>query len=368
MMAVILFFSSISSYSQLKTIERQLDRVDSILVKNKNESAILPGPIYNPSFGPGIAILPIHVYHLKSQSEDTKPSSTQGIILLSHNKSVALGVKQTIFLKSNKYWLEGMVNYASIRLQYYGIGYTPKEQTPGWVRVVGSTIDLSLQRRLKNKLYGGVTFNFKLLELNGEEEATNDWLIEDGFSTDRQNILLTGLKFSYDHRNHLFTPSSGVLGSMFISHSSAEIGSDLNYTLFGFTCSNYVSVTKNKNVLASQIYYRGSSGEVPLFDYSTPGRSKVLRGYISGKYLDQSILTFQSEYRFKVKNNWGAVVFVGAGKVFPEIKQFDNTSWLPSVGSGVRYRILKTQNVNARLDLAFGKNDFNVYFGISEVF
>lgn len=368
-MAVFITFSYPKGYCQLKKLETQLEKVDSILVTKKNESAVLPGPIYNPSLGAGIAILPITVYQLKGQPEDTKPSSTQGLLLLSINKSFAVGIKQSVFLNSNKYWLEGAINYASFRLQYYGIGQNLSQKDPAWVRTYGLTLDLSLQAKLIQKLYGGVTFNIKSLKLNGEEKSTNDWLEADGFATHRENIVMSGIKLSYDSRNHLFTPTSGVLSSMFYSNSNSFIGSDLNYILFGFTCSNYIHFNKSKsNTLAWQLYFRGSSGDVPLYDYSTPGKSKVLRGYISGKHLDQSILTFQSEYRFKVYNNWGAVVFAGAGKVFPEISEFTVKSWLPSIGTGLRYRILKTQNVNARLDLAFGKNDFNVYFGISEVF
>ncbi|WP_430817666.1 BamA/TamA family outer membrane protein [Carboxylicivirga sp. RSCT41] len=357
------------SYGQLKKLESQLDRVDSMLVTKKNESAVLPGPVYNPSLGAGIAILPISVYHLKGQSADTKPSSTQGILFASLNRSYAIGVKQSIFLNSNKYWLEGTLNYASLRLEYYGIGQHLSINEPAWVRMYGITTDLSLQTKINGKLYGGITFNFKSLELNGEEESTNNWLEADGFSTKRENIVMSGLKLSYDSRNHLFTPTSGLLSSMFYSNSNNLIGSELNYVLFGFTCSNYININKsNPNTLAWQLYFRGSSGEVPLYDYSTPGKSKVLRGYISGKHLDKSILTIQSEYRFNIYKNWGAVVFAGAGKVFPDIAEFDKKSWLPSIGTGIRYRLLKTQNVNARLDLAFGKSDFNVYFGISEVF
>lgn len=365
---IIVLSLTLSSKAQIKTIEAQFDKIDSLVAKSSNEGAVLPGPTYNPSLGVGIAIMPITVYNIKGQSAETRPSSTQGLAYASITKSYALGLKQTVFLNSNKFWLEGIFNYSSYRLEYHGIGQFGHLPDPEWVRTLALVFDVSGQMRVLTDFYVGLSFNIKSVEIKGETDKGNAWLEHDGFSTEREFIVMPGMKFSYDGRDHQFTPHSGILSTFFFNHANKRYGSTLDYSLFGFVFSNYHTVKDDKGVFAWQYYFRGSAGDVPLYDYSSPGKSKVLRGYISGKHLDKSIMTIQAEYRLPLHNRWGAAVFTGVGKVFPEIKGISTSDLLPSVGGGIRYLLLKSQKVNARLDIAFGRNDFNIYFGLSEAF
>jgi hypothetical protein len=49
----------------------------------------------------------------------------------------------------------------------------------------------------------------------------------------------------------------------------------------------------------------------------------------------------------------------------------DDDGWsslLPSVGTGIRYLMIKDEGINAGVDVAFGKGDVGLYFRITEAF
>jgi hypothetical protein len=64
----------------------------------------------------------------------------------------------------------------------------------------------------------------------------------------------------------------------------------------------------------------------------------------------------------------GSVVFAGVGKVFPAWDKFGSQAWLPSGGFGLRVAAIPERRMNARLDLAWGKEGGTIYFSVGEAF
>lgn len=96
------------------------------------------------------------------------------------------------------------------------------------------------------------------------------------------------------------------------------------------------------------------------------GGSNRLRGYYEGRFRDKNYLALQAEIRQRIYGRNGAVVWIGAGNVFPGFSAFSFNQTLISYGIGYRWEFKK--RVNIRLDYGRGKDQSGFYFGINEVF
>lgn len=111
-------------------------------------------------------------------------------------------------------------------------------------------------------------------------------------------------------------------------------------------------------------------GDVPFSQYAQYGgkSGKDLRGYISGQYSDRNMFDAQVEFRWTFWRRLGAAFFFGTGRVFPDYKEFLQGPWLPAGGVGLRYQVMRAKRIQARLDFAYGREGFQMYFGIMESF
>jgi hypothetical protein len=80
------------------------------------------------------------------------------------------------------------------------------------------------------------------------------------------------------------------------------------------------------------------------------------------------LLAGQVEYRHWFTERFGAVAFGGVGAVAPQVHEFNVNELLPSIGAGLRYTIAEENNVNLRLDFAYGRDDYAIYFGVGEAY
>ena len=62
------------------------------------------------------------------------------------------------------------------------------------------------------------------------------------------------------------------------------------------------------------------------------------------------------------------VVVGGVGEVFPQLGDISADDVLFNGGFGLRYRLTKENPLNYRIDFAWGRDGFEVYFSISEAF
>jgi hemolysin activation/secretion protein len=110
----------------------------------------------------------------------------------------------------------------------------------------------------------------------------------------------------------------------------------------------------------------GSPTATPWGLLSTLGGSESMRGYYDGRYRDMNAVDITLELRQKIYRRSGAVVWIGAGNVFPSLKQFRWGHTLPNYGIGYRWEF--KQRMNVRLDLGFGRHTTGFVFNINEAF
>ena len=120
-------------------------------------------------------------------------------------------------------------------------------------------------------------------------------------------------------------------------------------------------------VLASRLFLKGTFGDVPFFALSQFGQQSDLRGYIAGRWRDRHMYAAQVEVRQKVWRRIGAVAWVGVGQVFESPSELFER-FLPSAGVGFRFQLTKENPINYRIDFAWGRDEFTVYFAVGEAF
>jgi outer membrane translocation and assembly module TamA len=147
------------------------------------------------------------------------------------------------------------------------------------------------------------------------------------------------------------------------------VGSAFDYAITTLDARTYFQPFAHlRHVLAFQIYGNFTNGDTPFTDLAAMGGSKIMRGYYEGRYLDNYLLATQVEYRLPLWRRIGAVGFISVGEVASQFNEFSFSGIKPAGGIGLRYKIMEKENLNLRLDVAFGKNTSGIYINISEAF
>jgi outer membrane translocation and assembly module TamA len=254
-----------------------------------------------------------------------------------------------------------------LRYDFFGIGTEAgdrglsiplrQDQTAGLLQLV---------RRISKSSFLGPRLRYRDTQnvLSDSEEVTG--LPPPGSELNATTVGL-GLHFEDDTRDAIFYPRSGHLFHVYLDFFDDAWGSDFTYQIATVAYTHYFPV-RERDVFAIRGYGRFSFGDVPFFDLSLFGRRGDLRGYIVGQYRDRMLAAIQAEYRFNFAERWGAVAFAGVGQVAPDLDVWSSDDLLPSAGVGLRYTVAMPTHLNLRLDLAWGREDFGVYLGITEVF
>ncbi len=203
-------------------------------------------------------------------------------------------------------------------------------------------------------LYVGPTFSIMHTDV--------DFTLPDGtVETQKTNTNSWGLVSMYDTKNNQYNPDKGITAAIRYTNNPAFLGNDSLFNkLYVFV--NYYTRLNESMVLASRFSGNIGLGDVPFASQSYVG-GKDIRGYTQGQYRGNQTYAAQTELRWNFYKRWGVVGFFGlAMTVDPE------SQVLQGGGVGLRFKLIPKYNINAGIDGAVGKNDWGVYFRITEAF
>jgi len=190
------------------------------------------------------------------------------------------------------------------------------------------------------------------------EEFAPDTTIE------MSSLLLGG---ELDTRDSDLYPHSGRYAQLEALISRHELGSDHDYTSLEAEWNSYLPI-RAAHVLAWRVAGKIVEGDTPFFAMSWFGSGVDLRGYTPGRYIGESMIAAQAEWRWQATPRWGFTAFGGTGKVSGALGNIDTDSWLPAGGVGVRFRLAKALPLNMRADFAWGRDDSTFSLSIGEAF
>lgn len=295
------------------------------------------------------------------------------------NGSLTASIRANVYGLSDKLRISGEWWHKDMPDNYWGVGYengmyTPQSDTTTAYHRKWMQLRFKVVYNIFSSFYAGVDYDFNRTlssDVNQVMAADSNYVMHGSYVTNSG----FGLVLRYDTRDFPENAYKGLLfeiaGTMYGKHfeeSSVFQAIELDYR-------QYQKIVRTGSTLAWQVKSRTTKGDVPWTDMSMIGTPFDLRGYTWGQYRDYSSVIVLAEYRYmlgrKKPNSrgdmygpLGFVVWGGTGSVAENIGEF--TYWLPNVGVGLRFEIIKRMNI--RIDYGIGKNTSAFYFSFNEAF
>lgn len=195
--------------------------------------------------------------------------------------------------------------------------------------------------------------------------------------------VLNTLMFSYDTRDSVEIPRSGSLFRVFAGIADRSFLSSVSYTRLGAEMRHYDPLS-SKITLASHLFleYQPAGNELPFWSMadlggestSIWGNQMTLRGYGSGRFVDNNVALGNVEMRTRVYNMniFGThgilelAPFLDIGRVAHNL-DFNPFSGLHPVG-GIGFRGIAAPSVVGYVDVGYGGEGVAIFTGINYPF
>ena len=280
----------------------------------------------------------------------------------------------TIFLPREEYLFKGNIGFSKFPIGYFGIGSDTADEDQIDISFNNFLLEPLFLRRVAPNFFigGGWRYNsFERLELlEGDVDEMQEQLFRDSLASISSGIEIAA---SLDSRDNVLNAGSGVFVEFTHGFYNEALGSSKNFMLTKFDFRRYWTLSEQRpyDVLAVQFFTRLSWKDAPTLELSSLGGPEVLRGFRESRFRDRYSFFSQVEYRWQTFERIGFVFYGGIGNVTDELSDLDLGNAKFSLGTGIRLKIVKSENLNIRIDYAFGLgkiSDQNFYLGIAEAF
>lgn len=298
----------------------------------------------------------------------SKPSSVTASGYYTINDQYDITIQPEVYLFEDMLKIWSKFNYGRNFDFFYGMGNSSPEIENDRYLQENYLVQLKIQPKLFDERFNlGINYEFR--KMNVADRKGNP-LLESKAYTGSEGGTTTGLGLvlSWDSRDNIFYPNTGgyyeVNGSNFIEF----LGSDFSYGKYVFDFRRYFSIAAN-HIIAIQTYSMIITGSPPFYDVALLGGDRLMRGYLFGRYRDNTYYTVQAEYRVpNIVWRFGLVLFGGFGDVAPKLSKIEIATVKPTYGFGIRFRFDELQKLDVRADLGFGKGTSGIYFSLNQAF
>ncbi|TCK02692.1 surface antigen-like protein [Marinobacterium mangrovicola] len=336
---------------------------DSVNLASGGSWVVAPIPKSSPTLGAGLQPVVLYMHAPKDDNPGGEPAITGVGGLYTDNNSYVVGAFHKDYLFQGRLRTMAALGKGKLNLNYFGVGDSGfLTDHPLGYSIEMDVLYLGVQARIPhtehwyfgpNFLYTQGTVSFRLSELAP--------IFPDvGRSV---NIAALGLDLSYDTRDDSLYPKDGTYFTASVSDYGETWGGDYDYRKYGLSLSHYFSLGP-KLVLAANGEMKGSSGDVPFFDMPNLG----IRGYESGRFIDDFTFMTRAELRYQFRPRWGFVTFADGGMVNDSISGLLSGEAGLGYGVGVRYRASEGSTLNLSLDVAKTSEDTGIYIRVGEMF
>lgn len=332
---------------------------------NEGGWVIVPFPIYTPETDGAMTLTALRYFRLH---EDAQTSSIMASGAYSLNQQATFRLAPSISLFGGKGWFDGDIAYEYWPDEFYGVGHNTPESAKEKYTSRGRELEATVLRKVYSDLSVGMVAEFRHYDVVKKEQ---NGLLDSGIiaGSHGAEVIGAGLVVVWDRREDRFAPAVGsfikVAGLAYYDRVSEK-----NFQKLVLDFRQFYSIPAN-SVLAMQQYATFTDGQVPFQEMSRIGDIReisLMRGYYTGRYLDNNLIVLQGEWRYPISNRLSGTLFAGVGAIGDDLTRSSGNSIYPSGGAGLRYRATKSEKINLRLDVAIGKDSGGVYFGLMEAF
>ena len=328
-------------------------------------TSVIPFPFFfytpetNLAFGATVKVY-------KTLPGTDRPSSLQPMFVYTVKNQIIASIASEAYLSRGNVRLLGSASFMRFPNTFWGVGNDASGAAEEDYTSSLFSIELDLQRRFSTDWFVGgslLVAHRRLVETEPRGLLATAAVpgVDDG------SMISLGISLTRDTRDHIIYPRRGGYYQARVARFDGMIGSDYDFTSYQLDTRQYLPVTSS-HVLVLRGLLMATDGTVPFDRLPQLGGDILLRGYFAGRYRDQTLLAFQSEYRLPVWRRIGAVGFVGVGQVADRLSRFAVDRFKASVGLGLRFLLSRDDQLNLRADFGFGEGSSGFYLGIGEVF
>ncbi len=305
-----------------------------------------PIPFQNPMIGTGLAL---GIGYLFQTDQGSDPSSIGVGAMRSDNGSRAAGGSVTLNFLNNRWQLAALYAEADLNYDLVTPGFDlPLDQSGVLGRLelsYGVTPDIS---------FGG------FLRYLDTDISTNLSLLPRRFQPALNlEVLNVGAKAEWDKRDDTFYPTTGLRLQVVASRGIVLKGTVDDYTK-AYSLFDVYRPLGPQSVIAARAAICSASQSTPFYDQCSVGATDAFRGFNVTQILGARMLSAQVEYRRRLGNRFGFVVFAGAGAVGDRLGNLNNGG--QAAGVGVRYRVSKKFPVDFAVDTSLNDDGENLLY------
>jgi len=334
------------------SLDNALDIGDWLITKKG--VLLMPTLITEPAVDYGIAMAALFFH--SSYSEKKGPPSISGVMGgATLNGTWAAGIFHAGYWKNDRIRYMGAVAKTNANIGFYGsgnLGLLDLEEInmnmDAWI----------LAQQIKFRL-GETDFfaggRYLLLNTDNTFEVPID--IPEFSGIEQSSTLSEAtLKFEFDSRNNVFTPTSGVFLGLAGTYSDTWMGGDDLYGRIGVTLIGYLPAGRK---FFTGIRYESNYtlGNVPF--YARP--IVVLRGAPMMKYQNNHTTLLETEVTWNIYKRWFISGFTGLGNAFENFENFSEGKSVTTFGTGFRYLVARKLGTSMGMDFGFSQDDFAFY-------
>lgn len=344
--------------------------IDSLGFQTK--AVFSPIAYYEPNTSLGLGVGAKFLFKPKGAGPETRTSNIPVAFSYTLNNQLFLSSGYTIFFPEEQWLVRGNLDYRDFPQSYYGIGNRTAEEDKLEIGYQQLLVEPLLLRRVGQRelfIGGGFRYNrFYNTELEQEfGELPKGTNLQDSLGSTSAGVELA---ITFDNRDNVLNARRGIFAEFTQGFYGTALGGTSSFQLSKLDLRHYQALGA-KQLIATNLFTRYAWRDAPVQELSSLGGPSLLRGFQEGRFRDRLALFLQAEYRWQTWKRAGFVGFAGAGQVADVMQNITLTDLRYSVGIGLRVVIVPSENLNLRLDYAFGfgqSSDNGFYLGISEAF
>ena len=345
----------------------QKDDPDKSKKPKRGSWVFAPIPINSPAFGAGLILGVGYIFKLKAEDKVSHPSTIGAAGAFTNNGSRGIVAAAKLYFDENKYQTTLAFGKGRANYEFFGIGRIPGRPALSVdIEQRGQFFFAEFMRNFGKNIFVGPRYQYRKLTAGLGDRQT-----QGGFEIPAIDLKSTtaaiGIHVQRDLRDSPFYTRRGSLFDFKVDFFAKPLGSNRNYQTYSLSYNGYRSIGK-RQVIAYRGVLCSVTDNTPFFDLCLYGARSDIRGYTAGEFQNHRLFAAQAEYRRELPWRFGLVGFAGFGGVARNWSEFRSDRLLPGAGVGLRYMLDKTNHINYRIDLGFGRSGYTLSFSVTEAF
>ena len=338
-------------------IDNHIDMSNWLLEKK----GFLPVPIIitEPAVGYGGGAALVY-FHDKFGGQDGKPSVSGIAAAKTENGTWFAGGGHLGIWNNDTIRYVGTAGIGSVNMEYYGLSNGSERINPS----IGYTTDFlyfsqEIQFRLGDSNFFAGT-SFSLFDTDNTFEFTPNFPSANPLekSFDNRSSALS-LIVTYDSRNNLFSPITGLASKLKASSYNSMWGSDSDYESYVANLFYYTELSDNW-MFSTRFDAKAATGDVPFYAFPFID----MRGIKVMQYQGDQTLLSELELAWQFHPRWTIIGFGGVAKAFNSGFKESKDETVTTKGTGIRYLIAKQLGLQMGFDIAKGPDDTAFYIQV----